>query len=423
MNACTLSKRCRSVTSGLTVALVMSAVSSQAQSASQQEVANANSAARRSVAPISTELASTSLSMNPLPDASSAQFEASTQATLIHAQAPMFALARAADLPDAPVPAGYLEQVATASVVGSVVDANGRQVGGARATLQNVGSQAVQVVIADDTGIFRFDTLVPSAWTLTISAPGFADWVAKPVTTVQGTATEVKNIVLHLQGMSTTVDVRLNQHEIAEEQLKDQEKQRLLGIVPNFYVSYVSNPAPLSAGQKLKLAARTMYDPAIFVGAGVRAGIQQARNTYPSLGEGPEGYGERFGIAYGSRASSFFLGRAVFPVLFRQDPRYFYQGTGTVKSRAFHAISSPFYCRSDRGPYQPCYSNVLGTIAAAELSNSFIPAADRNGARDVFTDALLNTLGSAGRALLQEFVFPKITRGRKRASAASAPKP
>jgi hypothetical protein len=348
--------------------------------------------------------------------------------TIAQVQTRVIASASTADLPDAPLPVGYIQQATEQNgpsvVAGSVKNANGNDVAGATATLENVRTHEKRVVTTSDAGTFRFDGVDPGKWTLTISATDFLRSVAQTVEVKPAIVLEIPDIVLRLQGLSTTVDVTLSQHDIAEEQLKDEEKQRVLGVIPNFYVSYVPNAAPLSAGQKLKLAARTMYDPAIFLGAGVRAGIQQARNTYPSFGQGAEGYAQRYGVAYGTRASSFFLGNALFPVIFRQDPRYFYQGTGTVKSRTWHAITSPFYCRGDNGRYQTCYSNILGNFAAGGVSNAFIPAADRNGAQTTIVNSSLNTLGGISRALMQEFVLPRFTRGRRpRASSAPPSRP
>ena len=39
------------------------------------------------------------------------------------------------------------------------------------------------------------------------------------------------------------------------------------------------------------------------------------------------------GAAYAGAASDVLIGGAILPSLLHQDPRYFYQGTGTTKSR------------------------------------------------------------------------------------------
>jgi hypothetical protein len=48
----------------------------------------------------------------------------------------------------------------------------------------------------------------------------------------------------------TEVHVGLPLEELANAQIKEQEKQRMLGAIPNFYVSYVSDDAPLKAKHK-----------------------------------------------------------------------------------------------------------------------------------------------------------------------------
>ena len=40
-----------------------------------------------------------------------------------------------------------------------------------------------------------------------------------------------------------------------------EEQQRILGVFPNFFVTYDHDPVPLHARQKYELAFRTMIDP------------------------------------------------------------------------------------------------------------------------------------------------------------------
>ncbi len=106
-----------------------------------------------------------------------------------------------------------------------------------------------------------------------------------------------------------------------------------------------------------------------------------------------------------------FIGGAVFPSILHQDPRYFYKGTGSIASRALYAISTVVICRGDNGRWQPNYSNVLGSLAAAGISNLYYPASNRKGAAVTLDNALINTAEGAVGGLLQEFVLKKISRG------------
>jgi hypothetical protein len=114
------------------------------------------------------------------------------------------------------------------------------------------------------------------------------------------------------------------------------------------------------------------------------------------------------------------IGGAILPSLLHQDPRYFYQGTGTKKSRALHAISSTVICRSDDGRRQPNYSTIGGDLAAAAISTAYDPASDRSAGR-VFTSALINTGERALANLAQEFLLRRLTSKAKDLPEVSKP--
>ena len=45
----------------------------------------------------------------------------------------------------------------------------------------------------------------------------------------------------------------------------------MFGIIPNFYVSYDTDPAPLTAGRKFKLALKVSADPVTVAGVLIRS--------------------------------------------------------------------------------------------------------------------------------------------------------
>jgi len=207
----------------------------------------------------------------------------------------------------------------------------------------------------------------------------------------------------------TDVEVKVSQVEVAEEQIKIEEKQRVLGVLPNFYVSYIPDAAPLTSKQKFKLAARTVVDPFTLVFVGGSAGVEQAQNHFRGYGQGSQGYAKRFAAGYGDTLSGTFIGSAILPSLFKQDPRYFYKGTGTLQSRFLYAIANAFICKGDSKRWQPNYSNMLGSLAAGGISNLYYPAEDRNGVGLTFENAAIG-IGASGIAnLFQEFIIRKLT--------------
>ena len=221
------------------------------------------------------------------------------------------------------------------------------------------------------------------------------------------------DIKLKVAASATSVTVSASNEQIATEQVELQEKQRVFGIIPNFYVTYDAHPVPLTTKLKYKLALRADTDPVTFFGIFFMATIYQAGDI-PNYGQGWDAYFQRVGAGIADTTTDIFLGGAVFPSLLHQDPRYFYQGTGTKKSRLLHAMSSPYVCKGDNGKTQPNYSSLGGDLASGAISNLYYPQSDR-GAGLVFQGFAITTGVRTINAVLQEFVIRKLTpSARKR---------
>ena len=200
-----------------------------------------------------------------------------------------------------------------------------------------------------------------------------------------------------------------SQIEIAEEQIREQEKQRPLGFIPNFYVSYVPNAVPLTPKLKFKLAARTLVDPVSFGLTAAAAGLEQATRQFNGYGQGAQGYAKRYGAAYADGVTGTLIGSAILPSLLKQDPRYFYKGTGSKRSRILYALAMSVVCKGDNGRWQTNYSAILGSLASGGISNLYYPAKDREGATLTFENTLIGIGTSAAANILQEFVIRKLT--------------
>jgi hypothetical protein len=197
--------------------------------------------------------------------------------------------------------------------------------------------------------------------------------------------------------------------EVAEDEIKVEEKQRVLGVIPNFYVSYIPNAAPLNPKQKFELAWKTTVDPVTFGLNGAIAGIQQAQNDFSGYGQGAGGYAKRYGASYTNLATETFIGGAILPSLLKQDPRYFYKGSGSKRSRILYAIANAVICKGDDGHWQANYSSILGSLAAGGISNLYYPAKNRDGAELTFENALIGIGESAAANIFQEFVVRRLT--------------
>jgi len=311
-------------------------------------------------------------------------------------------------LPSSPAQGSALQP--PAAVNGVVIDDTGAAIPGATITLDDPVSHQKLTATSDGDGLFSFGAVIPGAYNITVAAAGFAPWAVSGILTHSGQDLDLPAVELQVASVDSTVQA-LSVQQVAEQQLYVEEQQRLIGIVPNFYVTYNWNAAPLSPGQKFRLGLRNSYDPFTFVGAGIGAGIEQGFNQLPGYGQGGTGYAKRFGASYADNFDGTMIGGVILPILLHQDPRYFYKGTGSIPSRALYAISTVVICKGDNGKWQPNYSNVLGNLAAAGISNAYYPASDRNGAGLTIGNALIGTAGGAIGSLFQEFLIKKISRG------------
>ena len=220
-------------------------------------------------------------------------------------------------------------------------------------------------------GVFRITGLAAGNYHVQASANGYLTVNSPLVVLGQGEIYHITLSAIPLPKSTTTVTVHASMLQIATAQVHQEEKQRVLGIVPNFFTSYQPNPAPLTPKLKMKLTLRTMRDPFIFGVAAAVAGMEQQQNIYPGYGTGWSGFGKRFGAAYADSNISRFFGEGLYPVIFHQDPRYFYKGTGSFVSRLWYAVRSSVVSKGDNGHWQPGYSSILGNFTAAGISNVY----------------------------------------------------
>jgi len=294
------------------------------------------------------------------------------------------------------------------AVRGRVVDPTGAAVVAAHVSLSFVGKPIVLTAVTEPDGGFSIAIPGPGAFQLTVAAEGFALYQTSGEAK-EGEVLTLPEITLTVAAVSTEVQVAADSNKIAMEQVRAEEKQRILGVVPNYYVSYNQDTAPLRPKQKFDLAWRFTLDPASFGIVGIIAGVRQANNTYSGYGQGASGYGKRYAAAYGDFLTGTFISNAILPSLLQQDPRYFYKGTGSKRSRILYAIANAVICKGDNGRWQANYSNIVGSLASGGISNAYYPAKDRNGAALTFENAGVNIGVTAAANLVQEFVFKKLT--------------
>jgi hypothetical protein len=324
-----------------------------------------------------------------------------------------------AELPEAPRPASETATAsrpgaspvhsATATVIGTILDINGSLVPGATVVLNGAASGDRREVMADDSAGFKFDSVKSGIpYEVTVQVNGFSAWKSPTIVLEPSQFMILDDIHLKMEGESTSVTVYGSTEEIAVEQVHLAEQQRVLGIIPNFYVVYdAANAVPLTAKLKFKLAMKVATDPITIIGVGFMSGVDQASDR-PGYVQGWKGYGQRFGANAASGLSDILLGGAILPSLLHQDPRYFYQGSGGTASRLRHAMASPFICRGDNGHRQINFSTIGGDLGTTALSMTYFPESDRGGGM-AFTTFGITTAERVFAAIAQEFILPRFT--------------
>jgi Carboxypeptidase regulatory-like domain len=298
-------------------------------------------------------------------------------------------------------------------ITDTVIDVNNDTVSGATVVLEGSVLRDPRTAVSDDNGFFEFNDLDPGTYNVSISVKGFANWTSPAIVVEPGQYVILTAAKLKIADALTTVSVVYSPEQVATEQVKIAEQQRVFRIIPNFYVVYDHDAAPLTTKLKFQLALKTSVDPVTVIGTGLLAAINQAGDT-PDYGQGMQGYGKRVGAIAADGISNIMIGGAILPSLLHQDPRYFYQGTGTKTSRILHALSSPIICRGDNGRLQPNYSSVGGDLASVALSNAYYPASNR-GAGMVFQNLLIYTGERMLNSVIQEFILRKLTsKGKNR---------
>lgn len=304
-------------------------------------------------------------------------------------------------LPAAPEP----QQNATGVISGTVLDTNHDVVQGAHLILR-AGSETHLADSGSD-GQFEFQNLPPGQYKLTVTAPEMSTYLSGPITLGANGSIILPPVVLSVTA-SASITVSGDKEQLSIQQVQIAESQRVFGAIPNFYTSFDWNAPPMLAKQKYHLALRSLFDPVSFLTVAGIAGAEQYQGVFPAYGSGITGYGKRYGAAFANHASGELFGRAVYPAIFHQDPRYFYRGKGSIAKRTLYATAAAFMTRDDQGRWRPNYSSLLGNFTSGAISNLYYPSSDR-GASLVVYNGLADIGGDVVSNLIREFMLRGIT--------------
>jgi len=293
------------------------------------------------------------------------------------------------------------------SVSGVIEDEQGALIPGAQVVLVAEGSS--HKLTSGSDGRFCFDGVPAGSFQVTASEQGMLDGVREG--TLEA-AQQMELAPMMLRAGAVMSVTAVTQEQMATIQVRQEETQRIGGILPNYYVVYDANPQPLTKKLKLELGWRSVFDPANVMFVGVVAAGQQATGSFPEYRQGMAGYGRRFGAGMADATVGTLLTGSVLPMVFRQDPRYFYKGTGSTVGRTWYALKTTVICRGDNGRWQPAYSNVLGSFGSGAVSGLYYPGGERGGM--LVVENGLSALAFDGFAnVMQEFVLRRMTPARR----------
>lgn len=182
---------------------------------------------------------------------------------------------------------------------------------------------------------------------------GFSQDVEK----VDTTPKFVKIYGIPVEIKSSTLNKNLN---------KDSERlQKIVSVVPKF-------EKRLSAGEKFKYGMERAFlysDTYIF--PAIKTVHQEINEDIPNKDTGDkvaDGF-SRFAINYGTNSSKELLTSGLYPIIFKQNPRYEPSKKHGFVARILHATSRVFIIKGDKGNLQFNYSQMVGTLSASGVAN------------------------------------------------------
>jgi hypothetical protein len=161
-----------------------------------------------------------------------------------------------------------------------------------------------------------------------------------------------------------------------------------------------------TAKNKFIFAAQQTIEPINVAPALISAGYGQYSNDDPKYGTGPSAFGERFGAAVLRQDSYRMLADGLMPIVFREDPRYYRLGEGSLSKRFDYAVLQTFVTRTDGGTTVPNYAGILGRGIASSLTYTYYPAVSAN-ARVVLLTFATSIAGDAALNVIRELTPEK----------------
>jgi hypothetical protein len=167
---------------------------------------------------------------------------------------------------------------------------------------------------------------------------------------------------------------------------------------------------PLTPEQKMKRAARNAFlSPVGYATTAFSAALTEYTEDdlpHKTNEDRFADFASRWAIRFTSRATNTLLGGGVYPILFKQDPRYRPSSSRNIFKRALHAASRVFVTDDDDGNLEPNYSRWAGSLTSSAIANLYeqsTPGRDRIGTDATFKRFANTFVWDAVNNLFREF--------------------
>jgi hypothetical protein len=172
------------------------------------------------------------------------------------------------------------------------------------------------------------------------------------------------------------------------------------------FAQYLNGPdvVPLTARDNLRSAVRGVIDPFNLLTIAADAAIGIGSDSHTVYGPGFEGFSKYAGVSLTEDMTGEFFGTFLVPSLMHQDPHYHRQPFMSIKRRFLHTFVAVVWSQSYTGKPMFNYANIVGGIATAAVSNTFVPGPNRQGFGNTAQRLALAFAISPSGNIIEEFV-------------------
>lgn len=178
------------------------------------------------------------------------------------------------------------------------------------------------------------------------------------------------------------------------------------GRAPSPFARYLKNPdvVPITARDNLRSAIKDIIDPFNLLTIGADSAFGIATDSHTPYGPGAMGITKYAGVSMTEDLTGEFFGTFLVPSLVGQDPHYHREPFVSVPRRILHAVTQVVWTQSDSGTPMLNYANLVGGIATAIVSNTFVPGPGRQGFANTSERLAIAFATSPSGNLITEFV-------------------